>query len=745
MKPVMERAGIAIVQEVPGPDRFPGLADALRRRGIDAAWLLPEQTPYRVTATTGVVVVGELRSFAARYALRRAARAGACTVLLADGLDGVSTSDQAPAPVDVIACTNRAEAVRLTGLGNDAVTTPNADALADLLVELAQRPRRKRRSIDALDPTRLPARLAGSPGRPRVVSLVRCGDSPVGGVTTWSQRLACCFADRLDMGYDVRTLLVVTHADAEPSTDGDDDLTHRCVIDPMADQWQAIRTLRQAIENLDPAIVLPNYGDLCYAASMQLRPNGVPVIAIAHTDHAACRDVMEFYDRWDGAVGVSAACMEWLEPLAGDRPLAKIVYGVPVAAAPRNVADRGPLQLAYVGRMVQPQKRITDLLTVIDGLESRSVEYVFHVVGDGDGLAAWRRALDRRQLRHGRVTIHGRRSPQWVERFLGDIDASVLVSDYEGTSITMLESMGAGVVPAVTRVSSGVDEWIRNGDNGVVVPIGEPDEMAAQLAALAADRTRIARLGRAAWETVRGPIAIETMAGQYRELFDTVIQRPMDHTPTDVGVRLCDRHAWWKESVEQPEQATAWIDIVLGEAGYRNIALDEPNDGCDAVIVRGRHGEVVEERVRRYRAMGLGVAVSPHLLEAPTTERMHQLVLRAMDDGCRRVAIYGVGKHTRRSAGIFERGLSIIGLIDDEPPARRLFGLPVVTPDRAMMELEPDAVLLSSDAWEQQMWSRCAAMREAGVRVIAMYGRYGQNSLQRLDPHVAATVGGVTR
>ena len=77
--------------------------------------------------------------------------------------------------------------------------------------------------------------------------------------------------------------------------------------------------------------------------------------------------------------------------------------------------------------------------------------------------------------------MHGRRSPQWVERFLGRVDASVLVSDYEGTSITMLESMGAGVVPVVTRVSSGVDEWIRDGENGWLCRDRDPADLATAI------------------------------------------------------------------------------------------------------------------------------------------------------------------------------------------------------------------------------------------------------------------------
>ena len=87
---------------------------------------------------------------------------------------------------------------------------PPAEAVADLLVDLAERPRRKHHPVRLVDPTRLPAPLPADPARPRVVSLVRCDISPVGGVTVWSKRLARAFAEH-DLGYDVRTLLVVTH------------------------------------------------------------------------------------------------------------------------------------------------------------------------------------------------------------------------------------------------------------------------------------------------------------------------------------------------------------------------------------------------------------------------------------------------------------------------------------------------------------------------------------------------------
>ena len=399
---------------------------------------------------------------------------------------------------------------------------PPAEAVADLLVDLVERPRRKQRPASVLDPVRLPPRLPAETDRPRVVSLVFWA---VGGVTTWSRRMARAFT-RPDLGYDFRTLLVVTHPDQLPGEEDPDELTDVCVVDPVADHRETLSTLGRAIERLEPAIVIPNYPELCYTAAMQLRPRGVRVVAVAHADNQSYRDLIRDRRRWDAAAGVSDACMKWIAPLAGDRPLLKMACAAPVARSPRPVQPHGPLKLACVGHVIEHQRRVGDLLVLIDGLESRGVAYEFHLVGDGPQLDEWRAAVSGRRLVNGRVTVHGRKNPAWVERFMADIDVGVLVGDAGGTSVTMLESMGAGVVPAVTQVSSGVDEWIRDGHNGIVVPFGEPDRMAARLAAIAANRGLIADMGRAAWDTVRGRPGIDVMARRYSELFDAVMARP---------------------------------------------------------------------------------------------------------------------------------------------------------------------------------------------------------------------------
>ena len=597
---------------------------------------------------------------------------------------------------------------------------PAAEALADLCLDLVEREEPLTAPVWPRSIVRLPAPRAARAGRPRVVSMVCCDGSPVGGVTTWSQRLGRAFAE-CDLGYEVRTLLVARSADQwDPGEHPEwgDETTDACVIDPTAPPHEILDTLGESLKRLEPALVMPNYFDACYAAAAGLR--GVRTVAVAHTDAAYYQRLIGQYSGFDAAVGVSDAVMAWLRPIAGARPVHKIVYGVPVAARPREVARGGAIRLAYIGRMVEQQKRIGDLLGVIDGLERRAVAYELHMVGDGLHLGDWVRSLGERTPRSGRVEVHGRRSATWVESFLGTVDCTVLVSDYEGTSISMLEAMGRGVVPVVTAIRSGVDEWVRDGENGVCAPVGEPDAMAERIAALAADRGLIARLSVAAWETARGQ-SIGAMGERYRGLFDEVFASPARVGPTDAGLRLSELEGRLATPVVRHDEVEAWARARLGSAGYTSISLDRPATGCDAVLVRPG-ADVSPHEVRTWRRRGLGVVRVPHLTDESMADRMERLVRAAMSRGRRRFAVYGTGKHTRRASGLFGRGLPFVGFIDDAPGVDgRFLGLPVVPLDR-LGELKPDAILLSSDLWEERMRERCREAAADGVEVIAVYG-----------------------
>lgn len=625
-----------------------------------------------------------------------------------------------------------------------------AAAIVSLLKgELGGGPGRKRElpSIERIT-------LAHDAGRPRpqgvrrVVSCVTTDSTPIGGVMTWSLRMSREFAQReQQLGFEFRTLIVAMEPGGWKSPDFDPAAApgvDLCVIDPLADHHQRIETIRTALESLAPDIILPNYNDACFMAAALLRPRGIRTVAIAHADDDYYRSLASTYDTWSAAVGVSAACMQWLAPLAargdgGGRPVEQIVYGVPVATELwQRIPGSGgresyePLRLAYIGRMVEEQKRITDLLLLLDELELRATPCELHLVGDGPDLASWRARLAQRTHTHTRVIFHGRRSPAWVEQFLPAMDACVLVSAYEGTSVVMLEAMGQGVVPVVTAVRSGVAEWVRDGDNGIAVPVGDMQQMAAKLAALHADRPALAAMKQRAWHTLSASgLSISATADAYARIFSAALARPIDPKPTDTGLHPVDLWRWNKGgSASDPAGADAWCTRLLQSAGYRSIALNAPAPGCDAVLIGSSHAEPVPAAdIRAWRAAGLGVAVSPHLRQDALAARVLDLLRAAVARGRSRIAIYPAGRHTRRFAQIFNPALwapvggsPFVGFLDDAArPGQHAFGLPVVHPDHALDLLAPDAILLSSDAFEPALWERTAPLRDRGVEVLRVY------------------------
>ncbi len=72
-----------------------------------------------------------------------------------------------------------------------------------------------------------------------------------------------------------------------------------------------------------------------------------------------------------------------------------------------------------------------------------------------------------------------------------------------------------------------------------------------------------------------------------------------------------------------------------------------------------------------------------------------------------------------------DQGVNWVAVIDENPAlaGARVAERPVVSVAQAMA-MDLDAVLLSSDTFEAQMWERTLPLRRAGIRVVPIYGEY---------------------
>ena len=143
-----------------------------------------------------------------------------------------------------------------------------------------------------------------------------------------------------------------------------------------------------------------------------------------------------------------------------------------------------------------PQRLLSwQIMVVGDGDEGRGAVLGFLMVGDGD-LRSELEALALTLAINQRVHWQG-----WVANphpYYQSAQIFVLPSRHEGMSNALLEAMMYGLPVIVTDACQGLLEIIVHGDNGLVVPVDDPDALAAAITQLADDPALCQRLGAAA-------------------------------------------------------------------------------------------------------------------------------------------------------------------------------------------------------------------------------------------------------
>lgn len=253
-----------------------------------------------------------------------------------------------------------------------------------------------------------------------------------------------------------------------------------------------------------------NHPSLAWANGRRRRPT--PVVAIVH--HLRCsearprllndlyRPVERRYLRSvTGFIYNSQATRRAVEALAGAGRPHLVAYpggdrfGAVGRAAPAR-DDGAPLHFLFVGNLI-PRKGLHVLLAALARLPGAAWQLT--VIGRPADPAYARRlaALSRRPPLAGRVVWRGGLDDAALAGAMAAADVLVVPSSYEGFGIVYLEGMGFGL-PAIATTAGGAAEIITDGQDGFLVPPGDPAALAERLALLAGDRDRLAHMRAAA-------------------------------------------------------------------------------------------------------------------------------------------------------------------------------------------------------------------------------------------------------
>jgi glycosyltransferase involved in cell wall biosynthesis len=175
--------------------------------------------------------------------------------------------------------------------------------------------------------------------------------------------------------------------------------------------------------------------------------------------------------------------------------------------------------VGWIGRMTGV-KRTDDVVVTLQKLLERGVDACLVLVGDGPD----REALESLAKRLGVVrNVLFLGYQEEVAPYFAAFDAFVLTSLNEGTPVTTIEALAAGVPVVSTRVG-GVPDVVREGIDGFLVEPGDTEAMADRLARLAGDVELRRRMGAAGREHVQSRYAVGRLLDDVDHLYRTLLE-----------------------------------------------------------------------------------------------------------------------------------------------------------------------------------------------------------------------------
>ncbi len=385
-----------------------------------------------------------------------------------------------------------------------------------------------------------PQRLNGSSpciappdGEPSVAFALPAGLTN-GGVTTW----ALALSKRMNQKR-YPSKLICHSAWPDHATFRSDNRSDIIYCDGLA--WGAgideIRRFLPTYSAVNAKIFIPNWSWGTYGtiSLMSLDQNcNVRVIGFCHSDQEHYYELLTHYEPIISKfVGVSDTIYQRLRCLLPSRvdDICKLMYPVVVRDQSRKRDHtRSLLTITYGGRLQQKQKRILDLIGLSDMLALENGFYHFKIAGDGLQSAQLIEHFANKKYPNVSIEFLGLVAHERMTELWANSDISILFSEFEGMSISMLESMGQGCVPIVTDVS-GSKEKIRHGQTGFIVAIGDVGLMAKIIANLNANRARLHKISGACIASLRAQHGFDTYDQEFMRIMRECMSGPSARWP----------------------------------------------------------------------------------------------------------------------------------------------------------------------------------------------------------------------
>ena len=354
-----------------------------------------------------------------------------------------------------------------------------------------------------------------------------------GGVSAWIERITEALPK---YGWCVITL---THALDEKHLVDWRSNHPKMVIKPLYGRFARLSDvdpyLGQYLDEVKPDVVAISYSFWMIPTLQERKRRGHPlrVIGCCHQDGDAAYSGLSYYRHcFDHVLCFGSKTYEKLLAIGyATDEVTLVPHGVPCPEVMPTRTYQGKIRLAYVGRLVQEQKRILDFVPLVRALNVRGLDYRLDFYGSGPDEDELRKRI--RAVDEGKVVFHGWLPAERVASIAWpQADICVHLSEYEvgGAPLSVLEAMAYGAVPIVTRIS-GIEHTVRTGETGYTFEVGDIERCADLIVSLDRDRDKLAAMSQRAWALIQQEHSIQAHAYRLAEVLHTVLERPARLAP----------------------------------------------------------------------------------------------------------------------------------------------------------------------------------------------------------------------
>ena len=344
----------------------------------------------------------------------------------------------------------------------------------------------------------------------------------VGGCNTWLQRLLPELRSR---HIESQVLFITLASESECTLLSDlRQKGFNCSVIPNPHYTEHRgRWILEKLAQDPPDIFVPNLMVPAFYIAGYLKQIGIPTIGVLHADEDYYWGISQEFVfgqpeyRLSCIVSVSRAMeKEIVRQNPRETLVERIPYGVPI---PTQVASppETQLKIAYLGRLVEIQKQISQVTRALCRAVREVPETKAVIYGDGEDRPAVEQILQSEGAGLP-IELGGAIANEKVQSHLLNCHVLVLLSDFEGLPIAVLEAMACGVVPICLKIDSGIPELIEHEVTGLIVQ-DRGDDFVAAVRRLRENPELWQRLSQAARAKIEAEYSSKVCADRYVQLF----------------------------------------------------------------------------------------------------------------------------------------------------------------------------------------------------------------------------------